>query len=214
MKSFALAITLGATHAVNSPSKAKYMNYLAQFGKEWTNMVEFNERLAFFITLDLFIQEHNAEGHSYTLGHNQFSDWSRDEYTSLIGYEHAPQELSQRQVKIFDESRNGDEVNWIKAGAVTPVMDQGWCNAGYAFAAVGALEGVNQIKTGKLESFSKQQIVACSQNSVCTTGWLFAAFNYWIYTSPPATESAYPYVYGDGKFHACDRTVEYTDVSV
>ena len=59
------------------------------------------------------------------------------------------------EYQVYDESRNGDEVNWIKAGAVTPIKDQGSCGAGYAFAATGALEGIHQIKSGKLESFSE-----------------------------------------------------------
>ena len=30
----------------------------------------------------------------------------------------------------------------------------------------------------------------------------------------PALEIDYPYVYSDGEFHACDRTVETTEVKV
>lgn len=56
--------------------------------------------------MDDYIEEHNAEGHNYTLGHNQFSDWSRAEYTAILGYRAEPHEY--RHYEIFDESRNGD----------------------------------------------------------------------------------------------------------
>ena len=78
MKYFAAAITLGAASALDA-MQLKYMNYLAQYGKQLADIEEFHTRLVLFSAHDQFIEERNAEGHSYTLGHNQFSDWSRAE---------------------------------------------------------------------------------------------------------------------------------------
>ena len=149
------ALTFGVACALDS-AQLKYLDYLAKYGKLIESMEDFNERLGYFGTLDRYIEEHNAEDHSFKLGHNQFSDWSKSEYSSLFGYELASLEQDPVEFKTFDESANGDKVNWIKKGAVTGVMDQGYCNAGYAFAAVGALEGIYKIKTGCLKEFSKQ----------------------------------------------------------
>ena len=43
--------------------------------------------------------EENAKGHKYTLGHNRFSDWSKDEYATLY-----PKE----QVKAVSSASDSD----------------------------------------------------------------------------------------------------------
>ena len=201
MKAFAAAATIGAASAIDVMT-LKYMNHLAKFGKIIKDIEEFEQRFGHFAKFDKFVEEHNAEGHNYTVGHNQFSDWSHDEYKRLLGYKGGARPEG-HTVTIYDESANDMQVNWIDRGAVTPVKNQAACGSCWSFSATGALEGAHQIATGNLVSFSEQQLVSCSTaNYGCNGGWQYKAFQYWE-TYKAETEETYPYVSGNGYVPAC-----------
>jgi len=56
---------------------------------------------------------------------------------------------------LLDESANADSVNWVTAGAVSPVKSQGDCRSCWAFSTTGSLEGAHFIATAELLSFSE-----------------------------------------------------------
>jgi len=170
MKTFAVAAFAGVASALTSTELA-YMNYLSTFGKQVNSVEEFGERMANFDLTNQFIEEHNSSSNStWTAGHNQFSDWSRTEYKKMLGKK--PTEPSMRRnVEIFPES-NATPINWVTKGAVTPVKDQGQCGSCWSFSATGGIEGAHFVATGKLLSFSEQQLVSCSTaNYACNGGW-------------------------------------------
>ena len=68
------------------------------------------------------------------------------------------------------EETNADSINWVDAGAITPVKDQGACGSCWAFSTTGSLEGANQIATGELVSFSEQQLVDCASRKYGNLG--------------------------------------------
>jgi hypothetical protein len=173
---------------------------MAIYGRQIRTLYEFNTRLAYFNFVDNYINEHNASGASWVAGHNQFSDWSPDEFKSILGYVEDERMQDDAETKWFDESVIDDSgVNWVEKGAVTPVKGQGSCGSCWSFSSTGALEGAHFIATGELLSFSEQQLVDCSGrldgNYGCVGGNMLGAFRY--YKSHMAElESAYPYTSG------------------
>lgn len=102
-------------------------------------------------------------------------------------------------VRLLPETLETD-VDWRTKGAVTPVKNQGHCGSCWSFSATGAIEGAMFLKTGKLQSYSEQQLIDCStvyMNDGCEGGFMTHAFQYAM-DYPLELESAYPYKASDG----------------
>jgi cathepsin L len=178
----------------------EFIKYVAEFGKSYGTKAEFEFRSAVFKKKLAAIQEHNASNGTSTVGVNQFSDMTDAEFKRLLGYKHEKRVASQMPV-VLDTTNLADDLDWRTKGAVTPVKNQGMCGSCWAFSTTGAVEGAEFVATGKLTSYSEQQLVDCAGgtwgNYGCNGGLMDYAFNY-IKSNPLETESDYPYTARDG----------------
>lgn len=103
-------------------------------------------------------------------------------------------------------------VNWVTAGGVTPVKDQGQCGSCWSFSTTGSLEGAFFVKYGKLHSFSEQQLVDCDnrknggKDMGCNGGLMDNAFEWIDKNNGLCTEADYPYTSGVTKTAGTCRT--------
>jgi len=161
---------------------------------------------------------------NFEIGLNSFADMNEDEFSKFIkGYGDIDEnklkhsicnDFSKFNLTEFDYNLNGvpDEIDWREKGAVTPVKDQGKCGSCWSFSATGSMEGAWAIKTGKLVSFSEQQLIDCSVgygNSGCGGGLMDNGFEYAI-DNGMCAENEKPYLARSDICNQCNKVAKFS----
>jgi len=191
----------------------KFQVYKTRFNKNYDD----NEKDAFnaFSDNEKIIQEHNAKGLSWTLGHNEYSDltWETFKARYVGGFQYNPHlnRTKNYDYSLLTQNVTASSIDWRSKGAVTPVKNQEQCGSCWAFSTVGAVEGGYQIAGNNLTKFSEQDLVSCDNaqhggtDEGCNGGLMDNAFK-WIETNGLCSESDYPYTSGGGDTGTCKST--------
>ncbi|EAR97208.1 papain family cysteine protease (macronuclear) [Tetrahymena thermophila SB210] len=182
--------------------KSEFENFKNRYNLEFNDIQEEQYRLFVFHENFKQIELDNMNSdNGFISGINKFSHLTKEEFKAK--YLNRPQRPASEMKtnSILSSQQKTDEklpesVDWRKLGAVSPVRDQGNCGSCYAFASTGALEGLYQIKTGKLEVFSPQYIVDCAKHQFsrggCHGGYSSGVFTF-VKENGMNLESRYPY---------------------
>jgi C1A family cysteine protease len=161
-----------------------------------------------FNTNVAFIEAENANGNTYTLGVNQFTHLSLEEFQAQFTGGKGGSVLSSDDAHLGElevQSEIATSVDWsTDRSVVNPVKDQGQCGSCWAFSAVGTVESAYALAAGKLGSYAEQQLVDCSTNGGsqgCNGGFNQYGISY-IGSTGIASESGYPYTATDGTCRA------------
>ncbi|XP_037613849.1 pro-cathepsin H-like [Sebastes umbrosus] len=158
---------------------------------------EYHHRLRIFTENKREIDRHNAGNHSFTMGLNQFSDKTFEEFRKLFLLTEPQNCSATNGGHVGRAGPYPESVDWrMKGNVVTPVKNQGHCGSCWTFSTTGCLESVNAIATGKLIPLSEQQLIDCAKdfnNYGCMGGLPSQAFEYIKYNNGLMTEEDYPY---------------------
>ncbi|KAJ7981547.1 putative Cysteine protease [Quillaja saponaria] len=184
--------------------RERYERWLAKHSRQYKDDREFEYRFGVYQDNVQLIDTINSLNLPYKLTDNKFADLTNEEFwTTYLGFRTGF--ATETSFRYGNDTDLPTSIDWRKNGAVTPIKDQGQCGGCWAFSAVAAVEGINEINTGNLVSLSEQELVDCDQangNQGCNGGYMEKAFDFIKSNGGLTTETAYPYTASDG---TCDK---------
>ncbi|WVZ65432.1 hypothetical protein U9M48_014797 [Paspalum notatum var. saurae] len=182
----------------------RFEQWMGRHGRLYADAGEKQRRLEVYRRNVELVEMFNSMNSGYKLADNKFADLTNEEFRAKMlgfgphtrtGHATTPSTMTYADSGLAEDySDLPKSVDWREKGAVTPVKNQGECGSCWAFSAVAAMEGINQIKNGKLVSLSEQELVDCDTEAVgCAGGYMSWAYEFVMQNHGLTTEGNYPY---------------------
>jgi len=153
------------------------------------------------------INQHNRLlGRSYSLGLNEFTHLTTEEFSATRLGLKMPKNLA-RNVTVLPTDNLQASADWTSK--MNGVKNQGQCGSCWAFSAIGAVEGAHSVIKSNLMNLAEQELVDCSSsygNMGCNGGLMDYAFQYIKDKTGIAAEKDYKYTATDGSCKATGKT--------
>lgn len=196
---FALLFSLAASQVkLGLTDERKFLNWMRENNLFYTGD-EYNFRLGLFISHARWVQEFNRQsGLTFQVTINKFSCYTPAEYKAILGG--LPKNTVQRPGISKAKGDVPDSFDWRTKNVVNPIKDQAACGSCWAFSSIATSETAYALTSGKLLSFSEQNLVDCAPCYGCSGGWSDAACEYVISNQKGQfnSETDYPYTAVDG----------------
>jgi len=189
-----LAVTASALTRQNYEDQ--FTSFVSQYNKKYDGVTEFFNRFNIFKAKVDEINLHNAGNFSYTLGINEFSDLTWEEFQSTYLGLKIP-DVDNTPVFESDVVPSNDK-DWRTLNAVTGVKNQGSCGSCWVFGGVGTIETWSWTQSkGTLNDLSDQQVLDCSKGGSCGGGYPDKTI-IWACANPLCKTSDYQYTARQG----------------
>ena len=190
--------------------EGRFSAWMRENNKVYHSQAERTYRFGIFAANARYIDQFNAEGHSWTMATNKFADMTEEEFAAeWLMPERARDVDANIDVRAGSSDVTGD-VDWLAAGYVTDIKNQASCGSCWAFGTVAGIEACNVFAGYELTSYSEQQLVSCVPNTTeyacagCDGGWMTGAMQWMIDNNVGLeTYDEYPYTSSDGTVAEC-----------
>jgi len=148
----ALSLCVSMASSAMLPDTMFWGDWKLHFRKSYSSVEEEAMRRDIFAQKVDEILAHNAEGRSWRMGVNEWSDMTHSEWKQRMGFFPIPARGNDMNSNDSLPEVKGDGViDWRTKGAVTSVKDQGGCGSCWAFSGIGSIEGAFAIATVRIQ---------------------------------------------------------------
>ncbi|KAF4716376.1 hypothetical protein FOZ63_025557 [Perkinsus olseni] len=190
----------GSAELDDSAAADALFDFQRTFNKTYHDEAEAAAKAAVFEDNWKRIMQHNAEDHTFKLEVNEYTDMTDDEWANHMlvrgGLELPAESPLEAEV---DELRADAQlplaVDWLRAGVLSPVKNQGHCGGCWAFSTTGALEARYHLLRKRPISLSEQELIDCGYitgNHGCDGGLMGRGFEF-VGRFGLDLEARYPY---------------------